>query len=69
MLASVKQYLPKGKCVISGAEGEGVEVEFADGTVRGFLSLKEFARLLKARSAGNGRADAPLFQNPPEDQQ
>ena len=47
MLATIKRY-GTGKCIINGTEGEGVEGEFADGSIRGFLSLKEFTRLLKS---------------------
>ena len=67
MLATIKRY-GTGKCLINGTEGEGVEVEFADGTIRGFLSYREFTRLLKARAdkGGNGQVAAPLFQNSTE---
>lgn len=61
MLATVKRY-GTGKCLISGTEGEGVEVEFADGSIRGFLTLKEFTKLLKARASGaNGSAERSPF--------
>jgi hypothetical protein len=63
MLATIKRY-GTGKCLINGTEGEGVEVEFADGAIRGFLSMKEFARLLKTRAdnRANSKSEAPLFE-------
>ena len=70
MLATIKRY-GTGKCIINGTEGEGVEGEFAYGSIRGFLSLKEFTRLLKARATQgeNGQHGAPASQNPAADHQ
>ena len=44
----------KGRCLITGQETEGVEVEFQDGSIRGFVSMKQFTKLLVARAESGG---------------
>lgn len=49
IMVTVKRY-GKGICMLQNVETEGVEVEFLDGGLKGFLAWNEFRRLLKARS-------------------
>lgn len=55
MLAKIEKY-GTGRCMLTGAEAEGVEVRFQDGSLKGFVSWEQFQKLLKAR--GDGRAEA-----------
>ena len=44
-----------GICSLSGKEGEVFEVAFGDGTIKGSLSLKAIAQLLRMKLAKNPR--------------
>ena len=56
----------EGKCLWCAKDTEGVEVEFQDGSLRGFLCRSDFWRLLKQRSGhknGNGKKPATLVKS------
>jgi hypothetical protein len=55
----------QGKCLLSGKQGDVVDVEFKDGTLKGPLSFKSLEKLLKARAEDARQATLPSVpQNP-----
>lgn len=53
-MLSVKR-VGNGICLWCATQKEGVEVEFADGSMKGFLCKADFWRLMKTRSNGKGK--------------
>ena len=52
----------QGKCLLSGKQGDVVDVEFKDGTLKGPLSFKSLEKLLKARA--DDARQMPLNSSP-----
>lgn len=52
----------QGKCLLSGKQGDVVDVEFRDGTLKGPLSFKSLEKLLRTKAEDQKLPPSP--QNP-----